>query len=348
MTALNLSDAEEVFQQILYKYGPSSRAYNGLARCRMNRNHYAQAITAYNKSLVVLPNQNTIRAELQTALITQQVATLATPELPKGHTLVSINRYPLKNQPNMWVALSAKVVLPVKEQYGIWSDPSYLHACITVFMQDGTHLKILTQIRMLGYRGDDLCYNDVRAFVYDTNHDGTKEVMVHQIAYGGDHTPSRMDVFIWKNQQLHKVFGGFSDNPYFIKDINRDGKYEIIDNHMIGYCMCIAWMPRWTNIYAYKNGTFQLSNGDFPSEFTKLKVYMQELLREFPRDTDLLEYLGTTYEIQKRTRLAIRSYRKAAQVYRHDLNAERDPTGRTEIQADINALHQRIRKIKSR
>ncbi len=344
ITTFELSDAEEAFQQILYKYGRSSRAYNGLARCRMNRSHYTQAITAYRKSLELSPDKNMIYAELQTALLTQQVAKLAVPDLPNGHMLVSINRYPLPNQPNMWVVLSARVVLPKKDEWGGWTEPSYMDTCISVFMQDGSHLKKLCDFQKIGYQED---YIDVHLLLHDMNHDGTKEIIVHLIASGGDHTPSYMNVFIWKNQQLHKVFGGFSDNPYLIKDINHDGRYEIIDDHMIGDYMCVADMPHWANIYAYKNGTFQLANGDYPSEFTTIQEYMKELLREFPRDTDLLEYLGTTYEIQKYPSLAIRSYRKAMQVYRHELNAERDPAGRARIQADINTIHQRIRRLKA-
>ncbi len=343
-TAFGLSDAEEAFQQILHKYGPSLRANNGLARCRMSRGHYTQAISAYRKSLAVSSNQNTIRAELQTALITQQIAKLAIHELPKGHTLVSINRFPQQNQQDMWVALSARVVLPKKDEWGGWTFPSYMDTCISVFLQDGSHLKKPCDFQKIGYQDE---YIDVHLLLHDMNHDGTKEIIVHQIASGGDHTPSHMNVFKWENQQLHKLFGGFSQNPYLIKDINRDGKYEIVDDHMIGGYMCVADMPHWANIYAYKNGTFQLANGDYPSEFTKIQEYMQQLLREFPRDTELLEYLGTTYEIQKRPSLAIQSYRKAIQVYRHDLNADRDPVGRAKIQEDINELHQRICRLKA-
>lgn len=338
------SNAEDAFQWLLVKYGPNAQAYNGVARCRMQLGNYTGAQMAYEKSLALSPGNPTITQELQTCLTLVHVAEQVTPMLPKGHSLLRVCPVPGQDQANDWVALSARVKQPEKDGYP-WID--YSRITLTAVKDTDGLYTMQTQILLLGLWGeiDHDGFGDVQLTVLDITGDGIPEIVVHAMFIGGSWSPSHLLIYQWQSNQLVKLLGVSSDEPLNIKDLGHDGRYDIINDHAIGWRPCHAAQPRWTNIYAYKNGTYQLANGDYPLEFTDLQKDIQEQLREFPRDPELLQYLGTTYEIQKRLHLALQAYLKAEKYFRKVLNGESDPEWRATIQVHINNIRQRIQAL---
>ncbi len=333
------SNAEDAFQWLLVKYGPNAESYNGVARSRMQLGNYTGAQMAYERSLALSPGNPTVAQELQTCLTLVHVAEQITPMLPEGHSLLRVCPVPGQDQASYWVALSARV-----EQ----KDNGYSHITLTMVKVTAGFYTKQTQILLPGfyYREiDNDGYSGVQLCVIDITCDGIPEVVIHANYSGGSWSPSHLLIYRWQSNQLVKLLGVSSDEPLSVTDLGHDGRYEIINKHAVGWLMCHAAQPRWTNIYAYKNGTYQLANGDYPLEFTELQMDIQEQLREFPHDPELLQYLGSTYEIQKRPRLALQAYRKAIRYYTKAAKSDNDPTGRAEILAIINTIRQRIQAL---
>ncbi len=335
---------EEAYQWLLVKFGPNARAYNGVARSQMQLGNYTGAQQAYEKSLALSPNNPVIEQELQTCLTLVHVAEQITPMLPKGQSLVRVCALPDNDQQKVWIALSARVGTYAECGYDM-----YTFITLTVVKDTDGVFAIQSQLAPSGfyYREiDDAGYADVQLFVLDLSGDGQPEIVVHENYVGGSWMPSHLLVYQWRANQLVKMLGVSGDDRLVVKDLKHDGRYEIINQHAIGRQLCHADMPRWTNVYAYKNGTFQLANGDYPSEFTDLQKEIQEQLLKFPHDPELLQYLGTTYEIQKKPLLAIRAYKMAIKYYDKETHHDDDRQLRADTLITINDINKRIEALK--
>lgn len=119
-------------------------------------------------------------------------------------------------------------------------------------------------------------------------------------------------------------------------------RYEIINDHAIGYDLAHYEQPRWTNIYAYKNGTYQLANGDFPDEFRSLYSEISKQLKAHPSDPELLKYLGILYEIRKQPKQALEAYKKSLKAFDEYISGADTPELKAKYQWETNDIKQRI------
>lgn len=133
-----------------------------------------------------------------------------------------------------------------------------------------------------------------------------------------------MEIFTLGKGVLINSFGVESNWPIWIQDINHDGRCEIGTYHEIGETMDHASQPVWMDIYAYKNGKYQLADADFPSEFRGWPVQLKQALHAHPGDPDILRHLGEAYAILGERRRALTSYDEAVVASRKAIHSETD------------------------
>src|SRR5262249_43284215 len=139
-------------------------------------------------------------------------------------------------------------------------------------------------------------FDEIQLLAFDLTGDGIPEIIVHNIHYGASWTPSHMAVFAWRQEKLANILQLDSGVPLDIENLKKNGRYQIINTYEIGN-MYHAAQPRWSDIYAYKNGRFVQSNRDYPEEFRHWKTDLKKTLEDFPKDKAVWEHLGQAYEI---------------------------------------------------
>jgi hypothetical protein len=186
--------------------------------------------------------------------------------------------------------------------------------------------------------------SDVQLYVLDLTGDGVSEAAVWKLFMGASWMPSHVDVFAWRGHRLVKILGVSSSEPIWIEDLHHDGRYEIGNYYEIGLDLAHCEQPLWTDIYAYRQRQYVLANEDFPQEFQGRVEELRELLKCYPWDPEILEYLGILHEIEGRPKAALAAYRYAERACRDRLQKKPD----TELERLRKDLQSRIRRLSRR
>ncbi len=339
---IDAESAENAFNAIINKYGPNGRVLVGLGKSQQLLGKHDKAVSSFEKADRLSPGNTAIRYKLQCARELAEVTKSAIAKLPKQHTILQTAEYPIPGHNKQWLVLSA-----IKSD-GTW--PDYSSVKLTLFSAAPNNLRTVWQSENLGFphsKGEDN-FNDVRLYVFDMNGDGISEAVVPQIIIGASWTPTHLDVFEWQNGRMTSVLGVSSDEPPEVRSLSRDGRYQVINIHAIGYSICHAAQPRWQNVYDYKDGNYQLATGDYPYI---IRMLQRDILRELdnnPKDFELLEYLGITYQMQKRLKVAERTFTRAEKLCKNELRQETDPGLRTRLAWKQNDIQHRIYKVRKK
>lgn len=295
--------AGDAYEAIISKYGrKNGEVWTGLARAQAGYGRYKKAVDSYKQAMLLLPKDEHLKKELSQVQNQAMVADMAQ---SKSETVIQALPY----KKGLWAVLSA-IIDWEKEEYT--SYPTITNSYLTIYKGKPNSLKQIWRSNILGYPGHtEGRFNDVYLYIKDITGDGLSDLVIPKVYIGGSWLPSHIDIFTWRNGKPKHLLGAMSDEVLFVKDLNHDGRYEVMTDHAIGFSVCHAGQPRWLFTYAYKNGNYQLAERDFPSQYRDLHREIKTVLREFPTDYQLLHYLGRSYEIRREPMYALRAYRKA-------------------------------------
>lgn len=161
------------------------------------------------------------------------------------------------------------------------------------------------------------------------------KVLVEEVFYGADWSPSHVDAFAWQGGRLIAVpvREGESDHigappagntfpsiqasafdseiPPWILDLGHDGQHEVVTLNRIGSGLAMAAMVFWPSIYTYERGAYMLADRRFPKAYLETGDEIRQRSEEHPGNYELLKDLGIYYEIQGDAEAALDAYRRA-------------------------------------
>jgi hypothetical protein len=247
-----------------------------------NKGEYWNIIQPFKKALINAPKNNSFKTneentEQKLALI-EKIA----PTLPNCYEILDIAKFRIPNNANQQVAL-----LAAKAEKG--TPDSYLtmftNTRLFIFQKNNDeYIKVWASNQLKGF-------NLAMLIISDITGEGKPSIVVCEISICGCRTSSHLDIFSNTGSEWHKIFdGGNNEMPGEIRDIDGDGKSEIILRNSIGLRMCHAEQPRWLNIFAYNGRNYSLANHRFPNEFKELRRCILSLISKYPDDNELLYY----------------------------------------------------------
>jgi tetratricopeptide (TPR) repeat protein len=328
-------DANGAYLHAILKYGRDARLYAGLARSQMLLGEYSNAVRNFQSSLKLSPRDKVLKKELDLAALSESVSKLAIESLPKGHKVIRALRYS-DRKGLVWLVLSA---IHQKGPFDEYSDIR-----LTVLQKRSNQLKKLWQSDELARAQLDYA-NIVSLSLEDITADGKPEILVPLTFIGASWTPSYLAVYKWQNGKMRKLLGVSSELALTISDFNHDGRYEINNWHVVGWNLCHAEQPYWIDIYAYKNGAYQLADADFPWRYRELAAYIKKCLKKYPNDWELLKYQGVIYQIQRRPAAAQRYFKRALRMCRITLRDWTYSDIKPRMKYEIQDIEQRIQRF---
>jgi tetratricopeptide (TPR) repeat protein len=311
---------EILFYHAINKYGPNARAYQDLAESQNLLGKYDKSLISLEYAAKLNPSDLALRNKIRQAKRLLEVRDLASAGLPDNHVVLRVASSPYTRNSESWLVLSAN---ETKDDQN-WT--TYTDVRLNVFNNIHGQMRSVYQSTTLGFPGfADGEFNHIRLFLVDLNGDGLKEIAIPMQKQGAWWSPSHLDIFGDRNDSLVHLIGMNSSFPVKVVDINKDGKYEMISESFIGADISHAEQPWWRDIYAWKNSTYQLANGDFPHAFDAMRSEIKGLLRRYPHDFDLWLYLGIVDQIQKHKAAALRAYRRAEHEAIYYMNKSQNP-----------------------
>ena len=336
MTRVCLRDAEYAFWRIVTNYDPSARACAGLARCQELQGKYEKAVRSFELAGPLGPSTH---KELEEARLCVRLKSVASAQLPEEHTVLRVLRCP--DQANHWLVLSSRL------QKDDQNWPTYSDVRLTLFKGELELPRKLWQSAALGFPGNsDGRFNDLQAYILDLNGDGVQEVVIPEVAQGAWWSPSHIDIFAFRDGRMEKLLGASAYFPVDLRDLNNDGSYEVIvKTAYVGWGLATAEMPVWFDIYAYKDGYYQLADWRFPRQYDEPCRKMRAALAKHPRDYGLLKYYGAALRFRGRPRAALRAYRQAERELATTLDQADTAETRRLLSRDMADIRRRIQSI---
>jgi|GEM_PF-3688014 len=330
-------NAEDAYKQVIHKYGMDTRLYAGLADSQMLLGKYKDAVKNYQSALKLSQKNKSLKIKLDLAIQSDYMSKLVLSSLQKNHKVVRILRIS-DSSGIVWLVLSA-----IRNKGYNGNDDIRL----TVFRVISNQPVLLWQSEKLCYSSPDLTEaSSVQLTLEDITGDKEPEIIVPTSFSGVSWTPSHIAIFRWQNGKMHKLLGVRSDTPLVISDLDHNGRYEVIGEHCIGSSMGHAGMPSWKDIYEYKNGIFQLADGDFPNQYRDLAIKIRQKLRKYPSDWSLFKYQGIIHQIQHNSSRALHSLKRALRTCKASLKNETDKEYRSYLAYNIQDIEHRIDRIK--
>jgi len=288
-----LLNAEAGFNGVIAKYGATARAYRGLGQCQLRLGKYEGAVQSFERALTLSPSDGAAKAGRDRARQLLKVAQSAKPGLPAGNTVIQAEAWPTHADPELWLVLSAEVT------DGAMDRLSDVH--LSVMRRSGPGHEVLWRSEALrDPRWDGRGFMDVQVCRLSPASYRTPHVAVWEVCSGGSWAPSHVEVLAWRNGRMTKILGVRSSEPLWIEDLDGDGWSEIGNCYEIGRYMSHAEQPRWTDVYAYRNGPWALANRHFPNEFRGWTTKLQSVLKEYPDDGHIRWYLRYAQEIVRK------------------------------------------------
>ena len=306
---LRIRGAANAFQHVLATYGPSTRAYLGLAEAEMASGEPGRAVKALEEAVKLSPGSRSARHELHEAREATSIKALAGQHMPEGQSVLEVARYPVEGHRDLWLVLSGKLVWS-KEGRLIQSTDSRL----TLFRNSvGSLRKVSESVLGPGYTHG--YFNEIQLYGFDLTGDRQLDAVVVETMIGASWSPSHLDAFTWRGGRMIKLLGVQGHEPICVRDLNHDGRYEAMNSYAIGVTMCHADQPRWRDVFAYRNGGYQLADWVFPGEYRHWVRDLRHTLRDYPKDPVIWKYLGITYDILGHRGSANRAFARARELF---------------------------------
>lgn len=288
--------AEAGFLTLANRYDLTSRAWVGLGRSQALLGQYDDSVRSFQQALNLSPNDQMIQTDLRRAEVYALVANGARKNLPKGQTILRVLQYPSATGGPYWSVLSANV-----NQQPNNPNPVYTNVYMTLFSGKPNAFTQVWQFENIGKDGYlNGEYNDVQAYAVDMTGDGKLDLIVPEVAIGADYVPSYFTAYSWQNGQMAKLIGVKSQLPVALVDINSDGRYEVKNYYVIGKQVPHVDQPYWSDIYAYRNGTYRMANALFPDQYKQVCAEINQTRRRYPNDPELRQYYVTCNQILRR------------------------------------------------
>jgi tetratricopeptide (TPR) repeat protein len=333
-------DAEDAFKSILLKYGASARAYAGLAECRLRLGKYAAADQAFRLALLWPPADSRARAGLLRADTLWRVYLAVRSLLPDSYKVIYLRPYPVVPGNCLWAVLYGK---------GEEEDRQCKSVHLALYAKSGRTYRAVWRSGVLKdtYHQfeQDYYFYGVQMFVCRLIGEDAPQIIVHEVSPGGSWEPSHIDVFTWRQGRLVNILQVGGSMPLWVEDLKRDGRYEIGNYYEIGVSMSHAEQPRWSDIYAYRNGRYVLANRDFPEAFTHWLTDLRDTLSRHPDDYAIWQHLGETYAITGHPDRALAAYRRAERSCGSLLKRETDHDLRVELKEMRRQMRQRVQAL---
>jgi hypothetical protein len=278
----------------------------GLGDCYFLEGKYMDAISSYKQALKIDPNNDRALKGTEDAKQSLILISKVTPMLPEGYELIHIAPF-INHSSNQIAVLIAKV----SKNYPYWGHfGNMTNLRLFVFCETANkYQKVWTS---------NVLFDATLAtlIVHDITHDGKPDIIVCEIKVGGCRTPSHIDIFSTSERGWNKIFGGSSnEEPGVLKDLNGDGKYELLLRNSVCNNLCHTEQPRWLSIFAYDGINYSLANNLFPEEFRELHQYMLSLIKKHPDNAELFYYIGQIYELFCDDKNALDTYRKSESLF---------------------------------
>ena len=285
--------AAQAFRSIISKYGPTPRAYVGIARSQALAGDYSGAVRNCRAALALSPKSVSVERELRIAKENEYVAARAAALLEK-RSIIRVVRYRVDTRQRLWLVLASRKSFDTDRQIDIHSD-----VCLALLDMNPRNPSVVWRSRALGPGYTRGRFDYLQLYLLDLTGDKIPEALVTETQVGAWWNPSHLDVFAFKASGVSHLLGVSSEEPPTIADLNGDGRYEVRNYRFIGTTMCHGEDPLWFDVHAYKDGTYQLANGDFPHQYRKLAGEMRKQLALHPDDRELRHYLGRLRKFQR-------------------------------------------------
>jgi hypothetical protein len=342
-------DIRELRDELLKRAGRSDapdRIHMALGRCALLLADYRAAVAEFETALRLSPSSVDAAASLQGAREPAAVADVVRPHLWAGNEIVQITNLSPRGAPAVWAVLSAKWLRP-SHKPDAWAD-TFSDVHLTVVASLGGALRVLWQSQTLPAEHSAVGqFHEVPLFLVHQRGSSAPQLALAQNWHGVSRLPSHLSLFVWDGSQLRKVFGANGDEPLWIKDLNRDGRFEIGDTYGIGRSLSHAEMPRWTDIYAWNGRAYVPANRKMPRKFRGVARQLRTALRDHPEDFELLKYQGILDEIQHRPRAALRHFRLAGRACRAELSRNDNPGSRVSCKLELADIRNRLARVKT-
>lgn len=319
-----------------------ARGWEDLGRCQSALCEYSGAITSFDRALALPAAGAWVAGAKQEAIKRRRVAQAVLGTVPAGQQLLQMEALPFRPGGQLWAVLSGE------DQKAEPRGHEFRHVQLRVVSQDPNASLRIEHVYTV--KGHDACeeMSDVQLYVTDVTGDRVPDVIIGEVMYGASWTPSHLDIYEWHERALRKILGVKSDDPLDIVDLDGDGSREVINDEAVGWSMCHGKQPRWTDIYAYKNSTYRLANGEFPGEFGDLAEELRETLKEYPTDWVIWKYTGQLYEIQGRPGKALRAYRRSASYSMREIQTCDLPEFLPMLRRELAETRRRIDRLSRR
>lgn len=295
-------DTRSKFERVLRERGGAARTYLGLARCELLLGGYQAAYNAFEQASRLDPGNPDIQHEQNEAKRFLGIAHQVTDNTPAGERIIQLRDWKV-GEKRLLAVLSAKESLTPGDVFD--------HTCLTFLEEKGNAFERLKTVFL--QVGDDTGEaRDVRFHLADLTGDGDPEIVAIRTFTGGSFLPSWLFAFGFKEGKLELLLPPRqSERTPWIKDLNRDGKYEIGLHYTFGMEVSRAEKLLWTDIFGWDGERLAVVNAQFPWKYEQWIEKLRPFLREHPKDYEAWKALGITYEATKRPTEALLAYRRA-------------------------------------
>jgi hypothetical protein len=248
-------------------------------------------------------------------------------------------RYSVSGRRSLWLALSARTKWEAD-----WRQFSDIR--LTLFKISQGSVRRAWQSQKLGYPGyESGTYDDLQLYLVDVNGDSIPEVVIPKNRLGAWYSPSHLDIFVLRNSRMVKLLGLLSEFPIEIRDLNHDGRYEVLNEYGVGWDCARADQVYWRDIYAFRGGSYRLADGSFPGRYRRFAAELRRALRNCPNDYDFLKYSGIVSGILGKPGLELRFYRRAQSECSARIRRASDPAVRRALKRDLADIRRRIARV---
>lgn len=340
-TAYALEELERALTATLRKHGRSVPLLAGLGNVRFRLGRYRQAEQAFQAASErhSIPEVKSGLARTREVLKT---LSKVRPHLPREHNEVRAVR--LRNPGGaVWAVVSARRS-ETEQAVGLPLSAPELRA----FTQEGRRFRPVGRpVPVADPRRPRDRFSRLTLYAGDLTRDGGDEVAVETLMQGASWTPTHLSVFVIRKGGLARVLRAVSSEPLWIQDLNRDGNCEVGNYYEIGDSLSHAEQPRWSDIYAYRDGRYEVANRLFPKEFAHWPRELAEVLKQHPNEAEVARHLGQAYEILKQPSRALTAYYQASGAYQERLKEETDSVYRAALRKRMVETQRRIRALRS-
>ncbi len=310
----DLCDARDAYLALAARGSDPARAYRGAAEAERRLGHYDQAAALLRRAMKAAPADHRAEQDLARLQPLLDARAAIRKVLPATRTITRLRLYPVGGT-RYWAVLHGRA----GEKLEGLTQPSGMR--LSLFTAPPSIRQVGPDIPLVDARREGVAqdYRGVECCAIDMTGDGVPELAVHELSYGGSWKPSQMEVYAWRNGRLARILQVQSSLPVCLEDIDHNGTYQVRNRYEIGGDMCHAEQPRWSDVYAYRNGRFVIANRSYPRAFAEWPDELRKKLRKYPGDPEIRAYLCLAYELTGQNKRATPLRKRAAAWFRSEL-----------------------------